>query len=47
MEVRAVGKYMRISPSKVRKLAGAVKGKAGRKWCRSTQIHAAKGRWNA
>jgi large subunit ribosomal protein L22 len=27
MEVRAVGKYMRISPSKVRKLAGAVKGK--------------------
>ena len=27
MEVRAVAKYMRISPSKVRKLSGAVKGK--------------------
>ena len=27
MEVRAVARYMRISPSKVRKLSGAVKGK--------------------
>ena len=27
MEVRAVAKYMRISPRKVRKLSGAVKGK--------------------
>jgi large subunit ribosomal protein L22 len=27
MEVRAVAKYMRISPNKVRKLTGAVKGK--------------------
>jgi len=27
MEVRAVSKYMRISPQKVRKLVGAVKGK--------------------
>jgi large subunit ribosomal protein L22 len=26
MEVRAVAKFMRISPSKVRKLSGAVKG---------------------
>ena len=28
MEVRAVAKYMRISPRKVRKLSGAVKGKS-------------------
>lgn len=27
MEVKAVAKYMRISPQKVRELAGAVKGK--------------------
>ncbi len=27
MEVKAVAKYMRISPTKVRKLSGAVKGK--------------------
>lgn len=27
MEVRAVARYMRISPNKVRKLSGAVKGK--------------------
>ncbi len=27
MEVRAVAKYMRIAPSKVRKVIGAVKGK--------------------
>jgi len=27
MEVRAVAKYMRISPTKVRKVIGAVKGK--------------------
>ncbi len=27
MEVRAVSKYLRISPQKVRKLVGAVKGK--------------------
>lgn len=27
MDVKATGKYMRISPQKVRKIAGAVKGK--------------------
>ncbi|UCG08090.1 MAG: 50S ribosomal protein L22 [Desulfobacterales bacterium] len=27
MEVKAVSKYVRISPSKVRKVAGAIKGK--------------------
>ena len=27
MEIRAVSKYVRISPSKVRKVAGAIKGK--------------------
>jgi len=28
MDVQAVGKYIRISPQKVRKLAGQIKGKA-------------------
>ena len=43
MEARAVSKYVRISPQKVRMMVGAVKGRAGRGWFKYTQIYAAEG----
>ncbi len=46
MEVKAVAKYVRISPQKVRKLIDGVKGKPVEEGLEYAQIYAAEGSIN-